>query len=48
MSKTVALEEFASHLLEVLEQVAATHEELLVTKDGQPIVRIVPGPATLL
>lgn len=42
MSKTVAAAEFQAHSLELLEEVAARQEELVVVKDGKPLAKVVP------
>ena len=42
MSKTVAAAEFQAHPLELLEEVAANQEEVVILKDGKPLARVVP------
>lgn len=42
MSKTIAAAEFQAHPLELLEEVAANQEEVVVLKDGKPLARVVP------
>jgi prevent-host-death family protein len=42
MSKTVAAAEFQAHSLELLEEVAAKQEELVVVENGKPLVKVVP------
>lgn len=44
MSKTVAAAEFEAHSLELLEEVAANQEELVVIKDGRTLAKVVPIP----
>jgi prevent-host-death family protein len=41
--KSVAISEFKSHCLSLLEDVARTGEPLLVTKRGRPLARITPS-----
>jgi prevent-host-death family protein len=41
--KSVAVSEFKSHCLSLLEDVARTGEPLLVTKRGRPLARITPS-----
>jgi prevent-host-death family protein len=47
--KSIAVTEFKSHCLALLEDVARTGEPLVVTKRGKPLARVVPsgGGATL-
>ena len=40
--------EFKAKCLKVMEEVAATGEEIVVTKRGTPIVRVVPPPWTFV
>lgn len=42
--KYMAAAEFKAKCLKVMEEVAATGEEVVVTKRGTPVVRIVPPP----
>jgi prevent-host-death family protein len=41
--KSVAVSEFKSHCLSLLDDVARTGEPLLVTKRGKPLARITPS-----
>ena len=42
MQREVTIEYFAEHPLELLEEVAETQIEIVVTRDGKPYVMIVP------
>jgi prevent-host-death family protein len=42
MSKTVAADEFQAHSIELLEEVAETHEEVVILRDGKPVGRLAP------
>lgn len=42
MSKTVAISELKSHCLRLVDEVARHRRELIVTKRGKPIARVVP------
>ncbi|MBN1867797.1 type II toxin-antitoxin system Phd/YefM family antitoxin [Candidatus Sumerlaeota bacterium] len=44
--KTMAISEFKSHALQVIDRVAATKETVVVTKRGEPLAEVVPfrGP----
>lgn len=35
--------EFQSKCLELMEQMKETHEEVIITKDGKPLARLVPA-----
>jgi len=51
MTKTMKASECKAKFLGVLDQVAATHERVIVTKNGRPVAEIVPfveKPKTLL
>ena len=39
---TIAVEEFEARCLELLDEVAETGEDLVITKRGKPIARLVP------
>lgn len=43
MTKTVAAAEFEAHSLELLDEVATTREEVVVTKEGKPVAKLVPA-----
>ena len=40
--KTMAISEFKSHALKILDQVAKTHEVIIITKRGKPLAQITP------
>ncbi len=42
---TIPAGEFKTHCLQLLDQVAATGESLMVTKHGRPVARLVPTAA---
>jgi len=42
MTKTMKMSELEANCLAVLEEVAATGETVVVTKDGRPVVELVP------
>ena len=42
MAKTMSAAEFKAKCLDVLDQVAARHEPVVVTKRGRPIAQVVP------
>jgi prevent-host-death family protein len=42
MKKTVAISELKAHCLKLVDDVARRRRELIVTKRGKPIARIVP------
>jgi prevent-host-death family protein len=42
MSHSVAVSEFKTHCLRLVEKVARERRELIVTKRGKPIARVVP------
>lgn len=42
MRKTVAISELKSHCLRLVDEVARHRRELIVTKRGRPIARVVP------
>lgn len=42
MSKTMSAAEFKAKCLDVLDQVAARHEAVVVTKRGKPVAQVVP------
>jgi prevent-host-death family protein len=41
MSKTVAVTDV--DLATLIDEIAKTHEEIVITKDGTPVVRLVPA-----
>ncbi len=41
---TIPAGQFKTHCLQLLDQVAATGEALIVTKHGRPVARLVPLP----
>jgi len=42
MTKTMKASEFEANCLAVVEEVAATGETVVVSKDGEPVVELVP------
>ena len=42
MPKTMSAAEFKAKCLDVLDQVAARHETVVVTKRGKPVAQVVP------
>lgn len=51
MTKTMKASECKAKFLGVLDEVAATHERVIVTKNGKPVAEIVPfvyKPKTIL
>lgn len=42
MPKTMSAAEFKAKCLDVLDQVAARHEAVVVTKRGKPVAQVVP------
>lgn len=42
MARTVAVSEFKTHCLRLVEEVARQRREIIVTKRGKPIARVVP------
>jgi prevent-host-death family protein len=40
--KTMGISQFKAHALKILDQVAKTHEEILITKRGKPLAQIIP------
>jgi len=42
MAKTMSAAEFKAKCLDVLDQVAARHEAVVVTKRGKPVAQVVP------
>ena len=45
MTKTVAVSELKVHCLRLVDEVARQHRELIVTKRGKPVARLVPVAA---
>ncbi len=43
MSKTVPTTEFEANCLALLDEVAEKQEEVVVTKDGKPLAKVVPA-----
>ena len=41
-ARSVAAEEFADHSLSLLDEVAATGETLIVTREGKPVAKVIP------
>lgn len=42
MARTVAISELKAHCLRLVDEVARRRRELLITKRGKPIARVVP------
>ncbi len=42
MTRTVAVSELKAHCLRLVEEVARRRRELIITKRGKPIARVVP------
>ena len=40
--KTMAISEFKTHALKILNQVSQTHESIVITKRGTPVAQITP------
>lgn len=40
--EAVGISQFKAHAMEILDQVARTQENIIITKRGKPIARIVP------
>jgi prevent-host-death family protein len=45
MSKTVKASEFKAKCLQLMDEVAASGEPVIVTKHGKPVARLVPADA---
>jgi len=41
----IAATEFKAHCLSLMERVARTREEIVITKHGKPVARLVPAQA---
>ena len=42
MKKSIAAGTFKAECLKLIDRVAATHESLIVTKRGRPVVEVIP------
>ena len=40
--KTMGISQFKTHALKTIDQVAATHEIVVITKRGKPMAQIIP------
>ena len=40
--ETVAISEFKAHAVKILDQVARTQENVIITRRGKPLARIIP------
>lgn len=40
--KTMGISKFKAHALKILDQIAKTHEEIVITKRGKPLAQIIP------
>jgi len=45
MATTIPAGEFKAKCLKLLDQVAETHETLVITKHGKPVAQLVPAPS---
>jgi len=45
MATTIPAVEFKAKCLKLLDQVAETHETLVITKHGKPVAQLVPAPS---
>jgi prevent-host-death family protein len=46
MSRRIKVTEFRTKCFAILDQVARTGDEVVITKNGKPVARLVPHPAT--
>jgi len=42
--KTMAISEFKTHALKILNEVAKSQETIVITKRGKPLAQVVPHP----
>lgn len=47
MSQTIAADEFEAKCLQILDEVQEEHKEVIITKRGQPVARLVPVEGTV-
>ena len=40
--KTIGISQFKTHPLTIIDQIVKTHEEIVITKRGKPVVLITP------
>lgn len=40
--KTMAISQFKTHVLQIISQITQGHEQLVITKRGKPVARILP------
>lgn len=40
--KTIAISQFKTHALKIVDQIAQDHEVVVITKRGKPLARVVP------
>ncbi len=40
--KALGISQFRTHVVEILDQVAKTQENIIITKRGKPLARIIP------
>ncbi len=40
--KTMNISQFKTHALTILDQIAKTHEEIVITKRGKPLAQVMP------
>ena len=43
--KTMAISEFKTHALKIIDQLSKNHETIIVTKRGKPLVKLLPYEA---
>lgn len=44
--KTMAISEFKTHALKIIDQLSKNHETIIVTKRGKPLAKILPYEVT--
>jgi prevent-host-death family protein len=42
MAKTMAVSQFKTHVLQIISQITESREQLVITKRGKPVARILP------
>jgi prevent-host-death family protein len=40
--KTMGISQFKAHALRILDQIAKTREEIIITKRGKPLAQVIP------
>jgi antitoxin (DNA-binding transcriptional repressor) of toxin-antitoxin stability system len=46
MSTRIAISQFKSHCLEIIDKIQVSHESIIITKRDKPIAKIVPFDTT--